>query len=391
MAWATYEFLALYAFLLWLSKRQRALLILAGILTGLAMGSKYLALGSFAILGLGVLWISKEKWKDSIGNAVLFGGAACLVSFPWYLKNWVWTGSPVYPLYFGGVGWTDNRVDWLMTFLNSFGTGHDIWDYLLLPWNIYAQHLRFGTFIGNLEMPSLLLPFALLCFWKRSSKEITALGILTLLRCGVWILGSHQTRFLLPIFPQMALLTTVGLLLLVEHPVFKRSGRILTQGLVGGVVSASLVYSIMFLVGVSPHRVVFGFESKDTFLRRRVADYPAKVFQQEALSPEARVLMMWDGQGYYCDERCLSDTEHSRWTRLATSSGGVIPLASRLHAMGVTHLLFSIGDAHFIFQHDPLGEHRQAAKFFLEKFRPSCTKEIYQDQWISVFEITCGR
>lgn len=390
MAWALYEFLGLYALILWQESNQRCWLTLSGALTGLALGSKYLALGGALVFGLWVLWRSRARgWRAVLSHGISFGGLALLVGSPWYIKNWLWAGNPVYPIFFGGTGWTMERVYWHTLYHRSFGAGHSFVDYLLLPWNLYAQYERFGTFGGSIEAPSLLFPLALLYPLARRSRTMGSLAWITLLRFVTWSLGSQQARHLLPVFPVLSLLTNNVLISLMTRPALRRWGRVLAMGLMGGMVVATLLYSILFFVDVQPVGAILGVESKDAFLRRTVGDYAALRFVQDHLSPQARVLMMWDARGYYCDDRCMPDAEHSQWTRLASSAADSSSVATRLRAMGVTHLLFSMDDADFVLQHDPTGQHRRAVEFFIREFGQFCVKEVYRDEKAHLFELTC--
>jgi hypothetical protein len=166
--------------------------------------------------------------------------------------------------------------------------------------------------------------------------------------------------------------------------------RVLVPGLIGGTIATSLIYSALYLFQIQPIKVIVGAESKDIFLRRSATSYPAMRFIKSHVPPQEKVLMLWDGQGYYCDDRCLPDAEHSRWTRLTISNPDVAALASSLKKEQIKYILFNIRDADFILQHDPTGAHRRAAKYFLKVFRPACTREIYYDQWVYLYEIICG-
>jgi Dolichyl-phosphate-mannose-protein mannosyltransferase len=390
MAWALYEFLGLYALTLWCDNNERRRLILSGLATGLALGVKYVALGSAAIFGLWVVWRSRgQGWKTVLVHAALFGVTALLVGSPWYLKNWLEAGNPVYPLVFGGPGWSRQRLDLLMSFLRSFGTGHSVWDYVLLPWNLYFRYQRFAGFMGRIDIPSLLFPLALVYPWARRSRAMDGVAGAMLLRFMVWAWSTQQARFLLPLFPGLSLVASSVLMDLVARPALSRWRRVLTTGLLGGLVVTTLIYSLMLFFEYQPLRVVFGMESKDAFLRRIVPGYAAIRFAQANLSPQARIFMMWDGRGYYCDSRCLPDPEQSRWTYLTLSAIDVSSVTASLRARGVTHLFFSLEDANLLLQQDPTGQHRRAAEFFLREFQPSCTREIYRDKWAFLFELTC--
>ncbi len=85
-----------------IESRKREDAILAGIMLGLAAGSKYTGLQSIGIAGFLMLIMGDRKLAaQAIGIAVA-------VSAPWYIKNWIVVGNPVYPFFssvLGGKNW----------------------------------------------------------------------------------------------------------------------------------------------------------------------------------------------------------------------------------------------------------------------------------------------
>ena len=147
---------------------------------------------------------------------------------------------------------------------------------------------------------------------------------------------------------------------------FRRRWRTLAVGLTAGMMAVTIIYSLIFVFNIAPYQVVSGAISKDMFLRRTVANYAALRFVQTELPEQSRVLMLWDGRGYYCDERCLPDVDHSRWTTLVETYPTVDALAAELRRLGVTHLLTSVESIDFILQHDPTGAHLQRRAIFCQ-------------------------
>lgn len=390
LAWASLEFLSVGAALIWFSERKPAWLVLSGILMGFALGSKYLALGGGLALVLWVIWNSrKEGWRAILVNGLLFGGTALLVCSPWYIKNLLWTGNPIYPLLLPPQEWSAERVALWTDYMRGFGTGQGLLDYLLLPVNLYLRYERFGTFMGSIEVPSFL--FLLVIFYPLAGRTrlMDALCGLLVLRFVVWAAGAQQTRYLLPLFPALSLLTAHVFIGLTGRLRNARLGRVAGYGLVLGMCAATFVYAVLFFAAVRPLGVIAGFESKASFLRRLVGDYPVMQFIQSELSPGDRVLMLWDGRGYYCDERCLPDIDHAQWTEIAWDATQAHPVAAELRQRSVTHLLFSEPDADFILQHDPSEKHRRAASFFVHQFVPECTRPVYRDELVTLYELTC--
>src|SRR5581483_11386540 len=73
---------------------------LAGAALGLAASVKVEALLFAPALLAGLL--ARRGRAVAVAAAAASGFA---VAFPWYLRNWIWTGNPIYPLAFGGKNW----------------------------------------------------------------------------------------------------------------------------------------------------------------------------------------------------------------------------------------------------------------------------------------------
>jgi len=390
LAWATFQFASMYALVLWRESRQTEWLVAAGAMAGFALGSKYLALGAVAVLLLIVIWDSRKLgMRRTAGNGLLFGFIAAVIGSPWYVKNWILLGNPVFPFYFPTATWTRARIDLLMAYLSSFGVGHGWGDFLLLPWNLYFRNENFGTYMRVADYPSILFPLALAYRLRSRGRGLDAVGFVTLAWSLMWAFGSQQSRFLLPVFPLLGVLASAPLVALAESLTWPRVGRLAASMLAALSLTPTLVFSGLFAYFIPTAPVVLGMESKSDFLKERVTGYRAMQYIQTTLPREARVLMMWDGQGYYCDERCLPDAEQAQWVRWSRGSPVPAALARQLRAAGITHLLYSNDAIVIIEDHDPTGAHRRAEEYFREVFAPACARPMYGDEWVSVVEITC--
>jgi hypothetical protein len=390
MGWAVFEFFSIYALMIWLETRRSAYLVIGGLFIGWGIGSKYPALALLGILGLWLLWHSRKSGlKQTLLNGITFG-LPTLVGAAWYIKNWVWFQNPIYPLTLGGlIGTGDTDSLWMSYMWDGFGTGKRIWDYLLIPLNLFAHRERFSTFAGNIEIPSPLFLLALLYPLSRRSTVMNNLAVICSGHYLAWMVGVQQTRLLLPLFPIFSLLAGEFLAAVSTSRLLRRTGRVLAIGLVGGMLTVTLIYSFLLFLKTRPVQVLVGNESKSQFLSRLVDNYDGIRFILDNLPAQARVMMLWDGRGYYCDSRCIPDSDHSQWTRLFLAQPEVPRLARDLHAMGVSHLMLSRSDADFILQHDPTGEHLKAIQYYLDEFQPQCAKIIYHDDWTALSELNC--
>jgi hypothetical protein len=381
MGWALYEFLSIYAIVVWGVNKNQGWLILASLMTGLAIGSKYLAFEGAAAVGLWIMWHSrKEGWRTIFRTASFFSAIALLVGSPWYLKNLLWFGNPIYP-------YLSSEAASLVGNYETFS----LLDYLLIPLNLYIKREMFVGVYGSIEFPSIFFLLVFLYPWSRRSKTTDGLAWITLLRYGFWAIISHwRFRYLLPAMPGLSLLSGHVMISFTERPKLRRWGRTIVNGFLGGMLLATLMYSLLHFIDVQPWRVVLGTETKNEFLRREVSDYAAKEFIQSNLTSNVRVFMPWDARGYYCDSRCSPDWTRDKWARLTSQNKNPEILAAELGEMDISHLLISIEDIDYAVINDESGQNEQALEFLLNDFVPACTKEIYRDEWTRLYEITCN-
>ncbi len=100
--------------------------------------------------------------------------------------------------------------------------------------------------------------------------------------------------------------------------------------------------------------------------------------------------MIWDGQGYYCDERCIADPDQTRLILLTAGHPDASQFARDLKGQGITHILIDAEGLLYFDDHDPKGHHRGAADYFFEEFAPLCATLINNDKSTLIFEIVCS-
>ena len=180
---------------------RKRLTILAAVCAGFVAGSKYTGLWLIGALALFI--VTSHRSRLAARLVVLFVGTAILIAAPWYMRNMVSIGDPIYPvlsgiLMNGDARWAVERIErdvptagfsWaslqelavgLAYNSNRFGAGSEIG--LLLPVGIVA------LLLGALRVLH-LRPWAVVV-----AAYVT-----------VWLMQSNVVRYLYPIFPFSAL------------------------------------------------------------------------------------------------------------------------------------------------------------------------------------------
>ncbi len=328
---------------------ERGWLAPAGVFGGLAISAKFPGLVVVGLLGLGLLLDGLGRRDDrALARRVLtFGLSAALVGAPFYLRNWIQRGNPVFPSAWGllgGAGWSSWRAWAWGEILANYGAGHTPLDKLLLPWRFFTTREMFDTFEGS-NGPILalgLLAGALLAWQLRAERErvrpvLLALG--TVLGFSLfWALSTQQMRFWLPALPLLAALTVAAF-----------SG--LTQRLRGVLVGVALLLSLAWVVDLErqvwrrQHTSAWlaGEMDRDAVLRALLPDSYGIFPEVHALvPPEGRIWLIWmRNKTYYLEREFRVDCIFEAWRfeELLEEHEDPAQLQAALQDQGFTHML----------------------------------------------------
>jgi hypothetical protein len=253
-------------------------LLLAGFFAGAAAGVKYTGWIIPAALVAYILVVRRSL-------AVAIGaGFASLAAGIWpLLRNWLWTGDPVFPFLTPLLAPKLSNAYGLAAIKSVTSTeafGRDLQHLLKFPFALvlHGENYGLGQYFGPLVLA--FAPLLILARWRQPVARVAALfwGATSLSILFVNQMG----RFLLPVYPLALALVFSG----VATGAHKR-WRAVTAGC-----AASAALFVMFSAGAdalyarSFLPVVLGFETEESFLRRMAPDYAIDEFIARTLEPE---------------------------------------------------------------------------------------------------------
>ena len=404
LAWGLLQFLTIGLILMWIESRRNAFLLIAGVFQGFTLGNKYQAITGAAILLLIILLESgsidpdSKKYKVHMKNGILFTFVTGIIAAPWYLKNIFLTGDPVFPFIFHQSFISQSEISIWIDYINSYGIGKNLWNLLMLPFDLVLHSEKFGAFWGKIEVPSplFLLSLAYPIFKRNNSlkqnKSMDYLAVITFLSFIFWALGSQQVRFLVPLYPGLSILSSYILIFLFKRYTKYHIGRILVAGSVTGMILVTCIYMTLYFAHVRPDKVIAGTESRQEFLRRVYKAYSGIEFVNMHLTTEDKILFLWDGRTYFCERDCISDNSQSHWASLVYDYPTNSEMSAYLQEKQITHLFLSKEDvAFFLKYHDREFIHKQALEFLVDNFTSACTDDIYNDKWVSIYKFEPGK
>lgn len=347
LALAFYTLAAVYAYRRWREQRLTAqgsnrYLIASALMAGFAMGLKYTSF----VLPLGVVaLIAWQERRRTLPFVAQFSMLSLLVAAPWYLKNYFFTGNPVYPFVFGGADWDAWRAAWYAR--AGSGIGLDPIALLTLPLVITLGY-RDATFVDGRIGP-LILSFAPLLFMRgRRSGHRPCLDpfvIMSLLFFAFWTLGVigstslWQARLLLPglalLIPPLA--QSLAQLAQLDQPSF--SLRRIVNVIIALVLALTLVTQFVDFVKINPLAYLVGAESRDHFLVRQWGDHVTAMFAVNALPADVKVQFLWEPRSYLASRAARADLLLDALPHLMLTTGSLEAGVRTLKAEGFTHIL----------------------------------------------------
>jgi dolichyl-phosphate-mannose-protein mannosyltransferase len=227
--------------------------LLPGLFAGLAMGTKYTAIITFLLILLCALLrlASRRPGERELvfRGSLLFAIVAALIASPWYLRNWLVLGSPIYPptpmlLHFFSVKYMPPAaIQALAAFIRKEGDGmgHSLSSFLLLPFNFTFHPANFLNGAGGVGIALLALaPFGLLSRWK--DPLIRILSLFVFLQTLAWFLAEQEARFIIHLYVILAALAIWGWRYVASQA--PKLGRLLS----GAAIACSLLYGLFMIV-----------------------------------------------------------------------------------------------------------------------------------------------
>lgn len=273
---------------------------LAGVVCGLAVGTKLNA--GLLVLPLGlmvmVVLLRRWGWRRALVAGVGMAAGTLVVVTPWLVRDWAWTGNPVFPYLnhlFASPRWA---LDAGMQNFHVYGHRTGLLAAMLLPWDLVVHAGAFGEGLGPGAAGALLwlgLPWGALgrrdaaARWAGVAWSLILPGLLLTLAVAQYL------RYLVPIFVPLAVVAAINLEAAWRWGVVRWRRPALVAALTLGVVyvgGSRLAHAAMLwpVPERFPFSLALGLEKREAFLARALPEYAA-LERLDALVPvDAKVV-----------------------------------------------------------------------------------------------------
>jgi hypothetical protein len=382
----------------WVASRYALrFLLFAGLCCGLALGTKYNALIVLFLLSMFIPFVylrairsgiksqdERERIQNhglrandichaqkALGFAGVFLLVALLVFSPWMVKNFLWTGNPIYPLY---NKWfnpnqtvqeseTENEdtKDAIRTQKRNRHFGHFAarkviyqekwWETALIPVRVFFQGQDNNPkyFDGRLNPFLFFLPLFAVYRHRRSRgilriEQGIFLSFAALYLVFVFFQIDMRIRWISPIIPPLVILSVMGIHE-IEKALNGRWGRALKQRtwIATGFLSAvTLISNAVYLIDqfdhIDPFSFIGGKLSRDAYIERFRPEYAALQFANGNLSEDVKILGVFLGnRRYYCDRELLFGIDVLQ--KAVQNADSTERIFRNMKERGITHLI----------------------------------------------------
>jgi len=344
---AFYSTLAVVAALRWKDNDEFKWFVLSSISMGLAMSAKYNTILSFALVSgfVFITCLNKKRYALALVNTAAYAAIAIAVLSPWLLRNYFWTGSPLYPLYESaassvgkgeGVHVTTELAP-IAKRLVLYNEG--VLDIVLIPIRIFigGEDNSIQKFDGVLN--PLFLVLMPLAFIKRRGGEIKYLALFAGLFIAMAILSVDLvSRYLMPVVPLFAIFAALGL-----RNLYGTRLKWLAIALAVATVGCGFAYEKGLYDKYRPLSYLFGNDTREAYLERMLPDYKAVSYANSRIPEGSRVFLLFSGdRGYYWERDYFYGDRMGKLLKvMVLSSKNAEEFEARLRDIGITHLFFN--------------------------------------------------
>ena len=299
-----YAVLAVAAWLDWVYRQRPDDLRRTALLVGLAGGSKMMGLLVPALVGIGVLVVLVRRRvapSRFLRASLTYGLLALVVLSPWYVHNWIETGSPLLPFgqrVFAGRNWSVEAEDYLNVYYDQYrtreaaqrgGTPYRGIDVVRFPWDftMHPESFEKGQRQGYDISPFVLAFLPGLVLVRRRRTAALAVGALAgayvmVIAAGAW---AHP-RYVLPgVALAFAAAAPAARAVAGRH----RFGAVMALTIAGNLALISRMLKPMWPDQV---RVALGRMSPDAFLAKHSERYVFWREANEAIPPAGTVAVL---------------------------------------------------------------------------------------------------
>jgi len=366
--------------------------ILAGVLAGMAAGCRHQPLGYAIVIPAMAGFLDDLFSRRGLrtGAWSLYLGVAVLAAFPWYLRNWIFTGDPLFPLLANLAGRTEAGSHLVSSLVGAKPLAL-WWKWAVLPFRMVFDPLSYSM-TATVGVQYLVLLPLLAMRGRRPARNRFLLWWL-ILAFLAWYLNFRTARYAMPLF-------LVSALWLGDRMAGAGEEGARFSPVLKGIVSIVLVVNAGVFIGLQDYvnrsvGAALGTISSSRYLVETYEIYPAIDFLNRLDPSPGRVLFVGEMRGFY-SHFPREVPSHNAPNRLLEAIKEGLPekaVAGELNTAGFTHLLVNTSEwwrMAYRNRNAPAWQLSEAQQARFRVFLDDGTEKIFSDGPVTVYRLTAS-
>jgi len=380
---AMFELAGVFCLLEYFTKEDKKYLLLSGIFWGFALGSKYLVLLEFFSISLAIfvfyLIVNKKNLKLVFKDYIIFLSLAVVVASPWYVRNIILTGNPVFPFFAHKIGFVKPRVVGNI-FSDPAPPKFTFKNYFLFLWPLTLGQLQQESYPGGVFL--VFLPFLFL--FKNVDKKIKFLTIYLVCCLFLWaFIGRFYLRYFIPVIGVVA---TIYACFIVETNLSNSFKNFLYLVFLF-LISSNINFGQRILhFTQTPAKFVFSNMSVKEYLFTQRPSYPCPYYSvvdwanKNLSKNNNKILFLGETRGLFCEIPYLTHgvLEYSPLIEMLEKVKDEEELYYEFKKQNITHILLNVPEAKRLAGYDNFYFGPFQFEIWL-KFWNKYVEEVYKD------------
>lgn len=335
--------------------------VAVGLFCGFVMGTKYTGLLAVPAVIFFVALFNLAKNSScfdlQVASRIAVAlAAAALIASPYYIRNWIQLGCPIYPPPPGYSTFCSPKylsagaISAFHAYIRQRGAGlgRSFGAFLLLPFNLTFHTSNFHGAGGIGLCPLALAPLGILSARKNAAARV--LVLLMFLLVVLWFFTQQESRFLLHVYVLTAIFAVMGWRTVVTN------GTRLSKYLLAAVVFLSCCYGLFMILKMDQQDARAVFSPRFAAARREASIPYLASFEYLNRDPAARRVLILDSSvpSFYSDKDYVKPEGNWGERTLPGALDSSQALAQALaHQLNVSHVL----DVHSEFSNFQISPH----------------------------------
>ncbi len=290
-----FTLLAVFSFYNWIKEKKSKWAILSAIFISFVFATKItgiITIMSIVILFVMKFFFDKEKKKIFLQGLIFFI-IISVISGIWFIKAFVFTGNPVYPVsynIFGGIQNLSYSTEYVNLQLSSGTYEKTILDYILSPFEITANGYNF---FSSFSLSPLFLLFLPILFFIKKNNILQYLILFCFIYYTIWFFLHPYLMKLIPILSLLSIMTAYAFLEGIDKKMlFRFMWLFLIFTFIFSLAMSGLIYKNQI-------KVVLGLESREDYLSDNIEPFSVFNYANKNLNANDKVLIVGEERNYY--------------------------------------------------------------------------------------------